>query len=89
MEFIVCKIIRDEYSIVDKMMAYVKKIYLEVPSRILKLREMFSNLPLSSKPVLTRWATRFTVVTYYVDYLNSIKSVILELDDVSDSIKKS
>lgn len=30
-----------------------------------------------------------TAVTYYVDNFNSIKSVISELDDESDSIKKA
>jgi len=50
---------------------------------------MFPNLPLPPKPVLTRWATWLTAVTYYVDNFNSIKSVISELDDESDSIKKA
>lgn len=85
----VCEIIRAEYTTVDKMIANVKKIFLKAPSRTLKLREMFPNLPLPPKPVLTRWATWLTAVTYYVDNFNSIKSVISELDDESDSIKKS
>jgi len=50
---------------------------------------MFSNLPLPPKPVLTRWATWLIAVTYYVDNFNSIKSVISELDEESDSIKKA
>ncbi|KAE9533284.1 hypothetical protein AGLY_009325 [Aphis glycines] len=61
----VCEIIRvrAEYTTVDKMIANVKKIFLKAPSRTLKLSEMFPNLPLPLKPVLTRWATWLTAVT--------------------------
>jgi len=38
---------------IDEMMAQVKKIFLKAPSQILKLCEMFPNLPLPPKPVLT------------------------------------
>lgn len=38
---------------------------------------------------LLRWATWLTAVTYYADNFNSIKSVISELDDESDSKKKA
>ncbi|KAL4092194.1 hypothetical protein QTP88_026736 [Uroleucon formosanum] len=85
----VCETIRAEYTTIDKMIANVKKIFLKAPSRTLKLREMFPNLPLPPKPVLTRWTTWLTAVTYYVDNFNSIKSVISELDDESDLIKKA
>jgi len=85
----VCETIRAECTTVDKMISNVKKIFLKAPSLTLKLREMFPNLPLPPKPVLTRWATWLTAVTYYVNNFNSIKSVISELDDETDSIKKA
>jgi len=62
---------------------------LKAPSRIIKLRELFPNLPLPPQPIITRWGTWLNTVEYYSNNFDSIKFVISNLDDEAESIKKS
>jgi hypothetical protein len=62
---------------------------LKAPGRIIKLRELFPNLPLPLQPIITRWGTWLNAVEYYSNNFDSIKSVISRLDDEAESIKKS
>lgn len=80
--------LRNEYSTVDKLIATIKKVFLKAPSRIIKLRELFPNLPLPPQPIITRWGTWLNAVEYYSNNFDSIKSVISNLDE-AESIKKS
>ena len=83
------KCLRNEYSAIDKLIAMVKKVFLKTPSRIIKLRELFANLPLPPQPIITRWGTWLNTVEYYSDNFDLIKSVISYLDNKEESIKKS
>jgi len=85
----ITKCLQNEYSAVDKLIASVKKVFLKGPSRIIKLRELFPDLPLPPQPIIIRWGIWLNAVEYYSDNFDSIKSVISHLDNGTESIKKS
>jgi len=49
--------VRNEYSAIDKLIATVKKVFLKAPSQIIKLLELFSDLPLTLQSIITRYGT--------------------------------
>ncbi|KAJ4449477.1 hypothetical protein ANN_00876 [Periplaneta americana] len=63
---------------VDLLMSSVKIDFLKAPSRVNMLREMYPEIPLSPKPILTKWGTWLEAVEYYSEH--SIKNVLLALD---------
>lgn len=86
----VCETIRLEYPNIDNMISCVKKGFLKAPSRVLKFRELFPELLLPPQPILTRWGTWLEATSYYADNFNSIKSVLLSLDEnTAKSIKNA
>lgn len=82
--------IRSQYSDVDALIANLKKIFLKSPSRVRILKEKFPNMPLPPKPVVTRWGTWLSAVSYYVKYFNEINTVVTSLRaSEAVSIKKT
>lgn len=82
--------IRCQYPDVDTLIANLKKVFLKSPSRVQLLKEIYPNLPLPPKPVITRWGTWLAAVSYYVKYFTEINTVLSRLR-TSDavSIKKA
>ncbi|KAJ4432460.1 hypothetical protein ANN_21079 [Periplaneta americana] len=60
--------------------AMVKKVFLKAPSRVNVLKEMYPEIPLPPKPILTRWGTWLEAVEYYAEHIDSINNVLLALD---------
>lgn len=58
---------------------------MKSPSRVKLLKEKYPNLPLPPQPVITRWGTWLSAVSYYVKYFNEISSVLSYLR-ASDSV---
>ncbi|KAJ4436773.1 hypothetical protein ANN_16905 [Periplaneta americana] len=58
---------------------YVEKIDV-APSRVNVLKEMYPEIPLPPKPILTRWGTWLEAVEYYAEHIDSINNVLLALD---------
>ncbi|KAJ4433760.1 hypothetical protein ANN_16072 [Periplaneta americana] len=50
------------------------------PSRVNVLKEMYPEIPLPPKPILTRWGTWLEAVEYYAEHIDSINNVLLALD---------
>ncbi|KAL4091427.1 hypothetical protein QTP88_026119 [Uroleucon formosanum] len=66
-------------------------VFLKAPSRVLKFRELFRELPLPPQSIPTRWGTWLEATSYYyADNFNSIKSVLLSLNkNTAKSIKNA
>lgn len=71
----VCEQIRGNYKSVDQLINQTKKIFLKAPSRKAKLRELFPNLPMPPKPIITRWGTWLSAASYYSTNFEQIKTV--------------
>lgn len=71
----------------NDLISTVKKIFCKAPSRIQKFKELFPNLELPPEPIVTRWGTWLSAAEYYSDNFNSIKIVIDQLDEDSESVK--
>lgn len=68
----------------------IKKVFLNAPSKVLKLKELYLNLCLPSEPIVTRWGTKLAEVEYYSNNFEKIKDVISNLDsDTTISITKA
>ncbi|KAJ4442874.1 hypothetical protein ANN_04467, partial [Periplaneta americana] len=50
------------------------------PSRVNVLKEMYPEIPLPPKPILTRWGTWLEAVEYYAEHIDPINNVLLALD---------
>ncbi|KAJ4427469.1 hypothetical protein ANN_25117 [Periplaneta americana] len=74
----VAEVVRDN-SKVDLLISSVKK-YFKAPSRVNVLKEMYPEIPLPPKPILTRWGTWLEAVEYYAEHIDSINNVLLALD---------
>ncbi|KAJ4445183.1 hypothetical protein ANN_06984 [Periplaneta americana] len=58
----------------------IEKVFLKAPSRVNVLKEMYPEIPLPPKPILTRWGTWLEAVEYYAEHIDSINNVLLALD---------
>ena len=76
----VAEVIRGNYPKVDLLISSVKKVFLKAPSRVNVLKEMYPEIPLPPKPILTRWGTWLEAVEYYAEHIDSINNVLLALD---------
>lgn len=82
--------IRFQYPDVDSLIANIKKVFLKSPSRVRILKEKYPNMPLPPQPVITRWGTWLSAVSYYVKYFNEINLVLSCLrSSEAASIKKA
>ncbi|KAJ4450987.1 hypothetical protein ANN_02422 [Periplaneta americana] len=69
-----------QFPKVDLLISSVKKVFLKAPSRVNVLKEMYPEIPLPPKPILTRWGTWLEAVEYYAEHIDSINNVLLALD---------
>ncbi|PSN40017.1 hypothetical protein C0J52_19004 [Blattella germanica] len=76
----VAEVVRDNYPKVDLLISSVKKVFLKAPSRVNVLKEMYPEIPLPPKPILTRWGTWLEAVEYYAEHIDFINNVLLALD---------
>ncbi|XP_069700702.1 uncharacterized protein [Periplaneta americana] len=76
----VAEVVRDNFPKVDLLISSVKKVFLKAPSRVNVLKEMYPEIPLPPKPILTRWGTWLEAVEYYAEHIDSINNVLLALD---------
>ncbi|XP_065214416.1 uncharacterized protein LOC135842640 [Planococcus citri] len=81
----IAEAVRTKYKVVDKFIGSMKKIFLKAPARVTAFKEQFPDLSLPPKPVLTRWGTWLTTVSYYADNLNKIAQFVLSLNDDDSS----
>ena len=72
----VAEAVRISFPEVDNLISNVKKVFLKAPNRVQKFVEMYPNLILPPKPVLTRWGTWLEAAKYYSENLENIKLVI-------------
>ena len=61
----VCETIRLEYADIDALIASAKEIFVKVPDHVSRFHFFAPNVPLSPKPVLTRWGTWLSAALYY------------------------
>ena len=54
--------IRDNYPKIYFFISSVKKVFLKAPSRVSMLKEMYSEIPLPTKTVLSKWGNWLEVV---------------------------
>ncbi|KAJ4452284.1 hypothetical protein ANN_03803 [Periplaneta americana] len=64
----------------NEAMGILEKVFLKAPSRVNVLKEMYPEIPLPPKPILTRWGTWLEAVEYYAEHIDSINNVLLALD---------
>ena len=76
----VAEVVRGSYPKVDLLISSVKKVFLKAHKRVHLLKEMYPEIPLPPKPVLTRWGTWLQAVEYYAEYIDSIKNVLHAMD---------
>jgi len=77
---LVAEAIRAHFSLVDRLVSSVKKIFKKAPSRINKFKETLPGKSLPPQPVLTRWGTWLDAVRYYAENFDEVKSVVSTFD---------
>lgn len=86
----VSETIRCNYSEVDQLIAFVKKIFIKAPSRVLIFKEIYLDLNWPPEHIITRWGTWLEAVQYYCDHFDKIKNIISYFDTESAAaIKKT
>lgn len=85
----VAESVRSKYTVVDKFVSSMKKILLKAPDRVTSFHEQCPNIALPPKPILTRWGTWLTAVSYYAEHWNEIISFVETLDPESSSAIKT
>lgn len=84
----VCEKIRDDYSLVDKLIANAKKVFLKAPLRVTVFKTLEPDLPLPPQPVVTRWGTWLEAADYYAKNFEKIKRIVNELSSEESSAIK-
>lgn len=77
---LVAEKVRACFPKVDSLISNVKKIFLKAPNRVSKYKEMYADLPLPPKPVLTRWGTWLDAATFYAEHFEAVKDIISTFD---------
>jgi len=73
---------------VDKIIASVKKIFIQAPSRVQIFKDISPLLTLPPELVLTRWGTWIQAALYYCEHFEIIKLIVNSLNkDDAISIK--
>ncbi|KAL3075867.1 hypothetical protein niasHT_032070 [Heterodera trifolii] len=69
-------LVRDEFAQVDKLISKTKQVFLKAPQRLSVYREMCPGLSIAPRPVLTRWTTWITAVSFYWEHFEALKAVV-------------
>ena len=73
--------IRVMYPDVDKLISNGKKVFRKCPSRVSIFRETVPGIPLSPRPVLTRWGTWLQAALYYAKNFVDFSTVLDSFDE--------
>ncbi|KAG7162106.1 hypothetical protein Hamer_G010763 [Homarus americanus] len=65
---------------VNVLISTVKKVFLKVPSRKERFRQIAGTVPLPPSPVVTRWGTWIEAALYYADNFETVKCVVESFD---------
>jgi hypothetical protein len=71
----IAECIRDQYTIVDELIAQTKHIFSKAPKRVAEYKKMFPDLPLVPRPIITRWGTWIEAAIFYSTNFDSVKTV--------------
>ena len=75
----VSECLRDQYGIVDELIAQTKHVFSKAPRRVAEYKRMFPELQLVPRPVITRWGTWIEAAIFYATNFESVKAVIFIL----------
>ena len=75
------EVLRDNYLKVSRFVEFIsEKVFLNAPSRVNMLKRMYTEIPLSPKPILHSWVTWLPAVEYYVKNIEPLYNVLVALD---------
>jgi len=82
--------VRGLYPEVDSLNSSVKKVFVKAPARVQVFKEIAPDIQLSPKPILTRWGTWISAVSYYCTNFEVVTRVLTSFsDEEAVSIRKS
>lgn len=82
--------VRSQYPGVNDLIATVKSVFVKAPLRVQAFRTAAPDLSLPPEPVVTRWGTWLSAVSYYATNWTLVKSVIEQLkSDDAASIRRA
>lgn len=82
--------VRGLYPEVDSLVSSVKKVFVKAPSRVQVFKEIAPDIQLPPKPILTRWGTWISAVSYYCTNFEEVTRVLTSFsDEEAISIRKS
>ncbi|KAL3109394.1 hypothetical protein niasHT_015239 [Heterodera trifolii] len=72
--------VRDEFKKADKLIAKTKAVFVKAPQRSNIYHQMFPDLAMPPKAVLTRWGTWLQAVSFYWQNFEAVKEVVNSFD---------
>ncbi|KAL3090508.1 hypothetical protein niasHT_026999 [Heterodera trifolii] len=72
--------VRDEFKKADKLIAKTKAVFVKAPQRSKIYHQMFPDLAMPPKAVLTRWGTWLQAVSFYWQNFEAVKEVVNSFD---------
>ena len=72
--------VRNNYRDLDCFITAIKAIFTKLPSRIRAFHEFNPKIPLPPEPIITRWGTWISAVSYSNDHIDSIQPLIGAFD---------
>lgn len=85
----VAEAIREEHPKVNMLISAGKKIFLKAPKRVEAFRKHLPGVALPPEPIITRWGTWLSAVSWYVKHFEGFKTVVKELEDDSGAVRKA
>lgn len=82
--------VRENFSTVNTLIAKVKAVFVKAPSRRMKFKSEYPDLPMPPEPVQTRFGTWIEAAIYYCDNFDAVRSVVDSFDpEDAVAIKKA
>lgn len=73
--------IRTLFPTVNNLISSGKKLFLKAPCRVQFYKDCLPEVPLPPEPILTRWGTWLSAVSFYQENFNQVKEVVRNLED--------
>ena len=73
--------IHTQFPAVNNLIGCGKKLFLKAPARVQFYKDCLPEVPLPPEPVLTRWGTWLSAVSFYQENFNEVKEVVTKLED--------
>lgn len=70
--------IRQAFPPVNNLISKVKKVFVKAPLRVQSYRNKFPDVPLPPAPILTRWGTWISAVSFYHENYENVNQIIFE-----------